>query len=408
MGTDETNKTENNQAQLEASFGMALVDALPVICFSISIAMIASMYDSAVFLIGALLCIIAGLGKVLWKLILAASHKDIQLLYRQFHYLMPGGFVLILLSLIISRPSLSELWKNISSFPCNILFLLAIVGFVVMGILGAAAESHAMKNCASHNGMAYVLDSQSESGQEMDSSSKRTNWIEQLVNLAAQLCILFGVLMIWYASDYYRADAEVTEYLESSGSVEVIEIDNGLYFDGAGEDSAIIFYPGAKVEYTAYAPLMMKLAENGVDCFLLEMPYNMAIFGINRADDVMEEYDYEHWYISGHSLGGAMAASYAAGNTDKLDGVILLAAYATKDLGDLAVLSIYGSNDGVLSMEKVEAGREYSTNYTEICIEGGCHAWFGLYGEQDGDGTASISREEQWQQTVDAVLEVVG
>ncbi|MCD8103450.1 MAG: alpha/beta hydrolase, partial [Lachnospiraceae bacterium] len=72
----------------------------------------------------------------------------------------------------------------------------------------------------------------------------------------------------------------------------------------------------------------------------------MAIFGINRADDVMEGYDYEHWYIPGHSLGGAMAASYAAGNTDKLDGVILLAAYATKDLGDLAVLSIYGSNDG--------------------------------------------------------------
>ncbi|MCD8398394.1 MAG: alpha/beta hydrolase [Lachnospiraceae bacterium] len=380
MGTDETNKIEKNQTQLEASFGMALVDALPVICFSISIALIASMYHSAIFLVGALLCIIAGLGKVLWKLILAAAHKDIQLLYRQFHYLMPGGFVLILLSLIISRPSLSELWKNISSFPCNILFLLAIVGFVVMGILGA----------------------------KMDSSSKRTNWIEQLVNLAAQLCILFGVLMIWYACDYYRADAKVTDYLESNGSVEVIEIDNGLFFDGAGEDSAIIFYPGAKVEYTAYAPLMMKLAENGVDCFLLEMPYNMAIFGINRADDVMEEYDYEHWYISGHSLGGAMAASYAAGNTDKLDGVILLAAYATKDLGDLAVLSIYGSNDGVLSMEKVEAGREYSTNYTEICIEGGCHAWFGLYGEQAGDGTASISREEQWQQTVDAVLEVVG
>ncbi|MCD8103983.1 MAG: alpha/beta hydrolase [Lachnospiraceae bacterium] len=378
METDETNKTENNQAQLEASFGIALVDALPVICFSISIALIASMYDSAVFLVGALLCIIAGLGKVLWKLILAAAHKDIQLLYRQFHYLMPGGFVLILLSLIISRPSLSELWKNSSSFPCNILFLLAIVGFAVMGILGV----------------------------KMSASDKRANWIEQLVNLAAQLCILLGVLMIWYASDYYRADAEVTEYLESSGSVEVIEIDNGLYFDGEGEDNAIIFYPGAKVEYSAYAPLMMKLAENGVDCFLLEMPYNMAIFGINRADDVMEEYDYEHWYISGHSLGGAMAASYAVENTGKLDGVILLAAYATKDLGDLAVLSIYGSNDGVLSMEKVEAGREYSTNYTEICIEGGCHAWFGYYGEQDGDGTALISREEQWQQTVDAVLDI--
>ncbi|MCC8044787.1 MAG: alpha/beta hydrolase, partial [Clostridiales bacterium] len=90
-----------------------------------------------------------------------------------------------------------------------------------------------------------------------EQNSKRANWIEQLVNLAAQLCILLGVLMIWYASDYYRADAEVADYLESSGNVEVVEIDERLYFDGAGEDSAIIFYPGAKVEYTAYAPLMM-------------------------------------------------------------------------------------------------------------------------------------------------------
>lgn len=284
-----------------------------------------------------------------------------------------------LLPLVISRPPLADLWKNVSSFPCNILFALGIAGFVVMGILGV----------------------------KMSASDKRANWIEQIVNLAAQLCILFGVLLIWYASDYYRADAEVADYLENTGIVEIVGIEDGLYFDGTGEDIAIVFYPGAKVEYTAYAPLMMKLAENGVDCFLLEMPYNMAIFGINRADEVMQEYDYEHWYISGHSLGGAMAASYAAGNTDKLDGVILLGAYATKDLGDLAVLSVYGSDDGVLKMEKVEAGREYSTNYTEVCIEGGCHAWFGLYGEQAGDGTASISREEQWQQTVNAVLDMM-
>lgn len=66
--------------------------------------------------------------------------------------------VLILLSLVISRPSLADLWKNVSSFPCNILFALGIAGFVVMGILGA----------------------------KMSASDKRANWIEQIVNLAAQ------------------------------------------------------------------------------------------------------------------------------------------------------------------------------------------------------------------------------
>ena len=46
-------------------------------------------------------------------------------------------------------------------------------------------------------------------------------------------------------------------------------------------------------------------------------------------------------------------------------------------------------------------------NYTEICIEGGNHAWFGNYGQQEGDGTASITREEQQKQVVDAVLDIV-
>ncbi len=370
--------SKENDKVLEASVGMTIVDALPVLCFSASMILIGQVYQSAVFMVGAVLCVLAGVGKVMWKFILAITHKDVPILFRQFRFLMPAGFVLMILSLVIDRPSLSALWKNVSSFPCNILFLAALVGFAAMGILGA----------------------------KLDPSNKKANWIEQLVNLVAELCILFAVVIIWYGSDYYHADTE--QYLQSTDTVQVTEIGNGIFFDGSGTNTALIFYPGAKVEYTAYAPIMMELAENGVDCFLLEMPYNMAICGMNRADEILSAYSYEEWYISGHSLGGAMAASYAAGHTEELDGAVLLAAYATESLDDLPVLDIYGSEDGVLNMEKLETGRQYARNYTEICIDGGNHAGFSCYGAQSGDGAANIAQEEQWAQTVETILEWIG
>lgn len=227
-------------------------------------------------------------------------------------------------------------------------------------------------------------------------------------------CVLLGVLAAlaaWYVNDYYRADAEAAKYLLGGDGVTVTETEEGWFFDGPGDGVALIFYPGAKVECTAYAPLMHGLAGRGVDCFLVEMPMNLAIFGTNRAGSVMEEYSYNRWYLAGHSLGGAMAASYASGHLEQLDGVILLAAYPTGSLQgeDFAVLSVYGSEDQVLNRDKLEAGRAYMPeDYTEVCIQGGNHAWFGSYGEQKGDGEALISREAQWEQTLDAVVMLIG
>ncbi|EOS21080.1 hypothetical protein C806_04665 [Lachnospiraceae bacterium 3-1] len=226
--------------------------------------------------------------------------------------------------------------------------------------------------------------------------------------------ILFGIVLciaaFCYVNDYYHSEECVQEYLAGNGTVSVIEIKDGLYLDGPGKDTAMIFYPGAKVEYTAYVPLLHKLANHGIDCFLIKMPCNLAFFGQNKAGKIMNSYDYDHWYLSGHSLGGAMAASYAAGRLDKLDGLALLAAYPTKTLASdaFSVVSIYGSEDGVLTMEKMEEGREFMpSDYTEVCIEGGNHALFGNYGSQDGDYDASITQEEQQNQTVAAILQMV-
>ena len=101
-----------------------------------------------------------------------------------------------------------------------------------------------------------------------------------------------------------------------------------------------------------------------------------------------------------------MAASYAGKHLHDLDGLILLAAYSTCDLteADFPVISIYGSNDGVLNMEKVAASRDLMpSDYSEHVIEGGNHAGFGSYGAQKGDHNATISQNEQWRETVSAL-----
>ena len=70
----------------------------------------------------------------------------------------------------------------------------------------------------------------------------------------------------------------------------------------------------------------------------------------------------------------------------------------------LRVYSTYGSEDGVLNREKYETDRSnLPANTTEVVIDSGCHAGFGSYGPQAGDGTPTISGEDQQQQTADAL-----
>ena len=227
--------------------------------------------------------------------------------------------------------------------------------------------------------------------------------------ILAILIILFGSSAIYLGNYYNRVDVE--KYMTSSSEVTIKKFYKGWFFDGAGEEKALIFYPGAKVATEAYAPLMYQLAENGVDCFLVDMPFHMAFFGMNRAEEIMQKYNYEAWYLGGHSLGGAMAANFVAGyvedHADGIRGLLLLAAYPTKDLSssDMSVVTVYGSEDGVLNMDKIVAGRKLMPqDYKEVCVEGGNHAQFGSYGAQKGDGTAAISAEEQWARTVEAFV----
>lgn len=229
--------------------------------------------------------------------------------------------------------------------------------------------------------------------------------------IAAILLITVLVCAI-YVSDYYRADTEAIAAFAPVDRITELKLDDGtLAYIPEKPAAGFIFYPGGKVEYTAYAPLMEACAAEGVLCVLVEMPFNLAVLDIDAAKGIQEQYpEIKNWYIGGHSLGGSMAASYLAEHTEEFEGLILLGSYSTADLseGAVEVLSVYGSEDKVLNREKyAESISNLPADFVEVVIEGGCHAYFGMYGSQNGDGTPTISNEEQISATVNLVLDFI-
>lgn len=215
-----------------------------------------------------------------------------------------------------------------------------------------------------------------------------------------------------YINDYYKADQQAIEVFAVQEDIALLELNNStLAFIPEEPKAGLIFYPGGKVEYTSYVPLMKVLATKGIQTILVEMPFNLAVFDIDAASGIQEQYpNIETWYIGGHSLGGSMAASYLLDNVDDYEGLILLGSYAIADLSqtDLHVLSIYGSEDRVLNRDNYnESISNLPLTYQEIIIEGGCHAYFGMYGAQEGDGMPTISNIEQINMTADIITEFV-
>lgn len=239
-------------------------------------------------------------------------------------------------------------------------------------------------------------------------TKKRIIWT---VSVLLLLSVTVGGCAI-YLGDYYRADDGSIESFVFGINVEKTDIGKRITaFEPSDAEIGFIFYPGGKVEADAYLPLMAALAQKGILTVLVRMPFNLAVFDMSAADGIAERFpEIEHWYIGGHSLGGAMAASYVSSHDDEFDGLVLLAAYSASDISatDLRVLSIYGSDDGVMNREKYD---QYISNlphgFEEIIINGGNHAGFGMYGAQSGDGTPSIPGEEQIRTTADAIYKFI-
>jgi hypothetical protein len=232
-----------------------------------------------------------------------------------------------------------------------------------------------------------------------------------IVAIVAVILLLVGVV----AAAVYTASAaqpmpEALAALESDDKVTVTD-DGWFTFAPVGVEptTGFIFYPGGHVDARAYAPAARALAEQGNLVFITPMPLTLAIISPDRANAVMAAHpEIERWFLGGHSLGGATAAIYADRNPGVLDGVIFWAAYPPDSNSlagqtDLAVTSIYGTLDGLATLDDIEHSKTLvPPSATFVPIEGGNHAQFGWYGDQDGDNPATITREEQQAQVVEA------
>lgn len=232
------------------------------------------------------------------------------------------------------------------------------------------------------------------------------------IAIVASVLLLVLVCAI-YLGTYYRADEGAIAAFAPEEEITVTTLDGGdVLFAPKDATVGVIFYPGGKVEHNAYQLLMAGLAREGILCVLVEMPFRLAVLDVNAADGICADYpQIERWYIGGHSLGGSMAASYLADHAEEYEGLFLLGSYSTADLSGtgLSVLSVYGSEDKIMNREKYEQCKtNLPPDFTEVVIDGGCHARFGAYGPQEGDGTPTISGTEQVQRTVAAILAMVG
>lgn len=177
---------------------------------------------------------------------------------------------------------------------------------------------------------------------------------------------------------------------------------------GNNPTKGFIIYPGGRVNPRAYTPLARAIAAKGYLAIIVHMPFDLALFGIKRAGLLISEFEnIAAWVVGGHSLGGVAACGYAEGFADKIEGVVLWASYPSEayriDDKDLSVLSIYGTEDGLTTLDKIETSRQHLPEGTLfVPIKGANHTQFGWYGEngalQKGDNEAAISREDQHNQ----------
>ncbi|MGN7472213.1 alpha/beta fold hydrolase [Brevibacillus sp. SAFN-007a] len=232
----------------------------------------------------------------------------------------------------------------------------------------------------------------------------RNPWSKVLV-----LLLLVGACAALWHLRPYQPDQAAKDAMQGGEGITVIDTGDWIAFEG-GEtrEPGIILYPGALVKPECYAPLARALAGSGYRVFLARMPLNLAISDVMRANHVLQAYPQQSFVIGGHSLGGTMAARYAASQPERIAGVFLLGAYPDKrgDLreADIPVLSLVGSRDGVINRETYEQNKQFLPERTVyMSIEGGNHAQFGSYGPQEKDQSAAITPQEQWQQTVAAI-----
>ncbi len=181
------------------------------------------------------------------------------------------------------------------------------------------------------------------------------------------------------------------------------------------EALGVIFYPGAYVDVRGYLPTLRPIAAAGHRVVIVPMPFELAIFGIDRALDVRRANpDIRRWVIVGHSVGGAMAAMFASRHPDAVRGVIIWDSYppSIAHLRDFAapVWLIHRARADGAPPESFARQRHLFPPHSRWApIRGGIHMNFGAFrgGGYVEDWPAAIDPAEQHRAVVELTLEAL-
>lgn len=137
----------------------------------------------------------------------------------------------------------------------------------------------------------------------------------------------------------HRVTPEAIAALESDARVTVTQNDWIVFTPtDTSPTKGLIFYPGGECDERGYAEPLRSIAASGFLVVLVPMPWQLAVFAPNRANDVIAAFpEIKEWAIGGHSLGGSMAANYAANHDDLIKGLLLWDAYSPNDLTNSAI-----------------------------------------------------------------------
>lgn len=229
--------------------------------------------------------------------------------------------------------------------------------------------------------------------------------------------VVFVLFTLWGVIAY-QSWGVGSNLLTTDERIEVADTKTAIHFvpRRGATGTGLVFFSGALVDPEAYVPLARRIAERGHVVAIIRIPFrggfNLADTGevMGRGRVAMAKHpSIQRWAAGGHSKGGFFAAHFAHRHPDRINALLLLGTAHPRELdlsqSPFAVTKIVASRDGLATPARVQgAAGNLPPDTTWVHIEGGNHSQFGYYGFQPGDRPATIGREEQQRQVLDAML----
>lgn len=227
--------------------------------------------------------------------------------------------------------------------------------------------------------------------------------------LSSLLVTIVGFLVFFHTVFAAERDATLEVYRDTRV---VVEPGEGLVVmkpAGEANETALLYFPGARVSAYAYLWPLLDVAASGTTVVIAQPLMNMALFDPRGLDSFAPAAPgATTWILAGHSLGGVKACLEAA--DARVSALVLFASYCANDISSLEreVRVVLGGADGVIDLDAVNtAAALLPDSSVVVSIPGANHASFGTYGPQPGDGIATREPSQVRKEITTLVAELL-